>query len=131
MAHNIPELNIVSPKQNRSGRTLQINWNICILCQIDDGETLINPTKRKGNVGDDGYATLDSNLNKLSSLHSLPFTLDLSSIDNGSGIGNTLRNHSAKWHSTCYKKCSNREVVPAEKRFRTLYSSASPAKKKI
>ena len=60
--------------------------------------------------------TTMTNLNKLGSLNALPLNIDLSARNDGSGVETTLRNNNAKWHSSCFKKCSNREVNRAENR---------------
>ena len=132
MAHNLPELNVVSPIRNRPTTAPKIDWNLCVLCQIDDGTTLVNPAKRKKNTEEDGYTTLHTNLNTLGELNALPFNIDLLLINDGLGIESTLRSHSAKWHSSCYKRCSNREVTRAEQRTKKLeISQSTPVKKKL
>ena len=98
MTHKRLAFNIVSPTQGRSRPTVEIDWLICALCQTDDGRILVDSSKRKRNKGDDGYISLDTNL---SSLNALPLNIDLSAINDGSGVETTLRNNNAKWHSSC------------------------------
>ena len=85
-----------------------INWDICILCQ-DHGGTLIRPTEA-------GYTSLAKNLYSLHELNSLPLNIDISRLNDGNGLEETLITHSVKWHKACYVLCNADKIERARKR---------------
>ena len=46
----------------------------------------------------------------------LPIQASLSSLDEGNGIEETLKRHEAKWHKSCFNKCSTLKLQRAQKR---------------
>ena len=58
------------------------DWDICALCQASDG-TLINPSAT-------GYASLATHLSSLCELNDLPVNINVSRLDDGDGIHETL-----------------------------------------
>ena len=46
----------------------------------------------------------------------LPIQASLSSLDEGNGIEETLKRPEAKWHKSCFNKCSTLKLQRAQKR---------------
>ena len=59
---------------------------------------------------------LGDNLRSLDELNSLPLTITISRLDDGTGIEETLKLHKAKWHKTCYVMCNKTNVDRARKK---------------
>lgn len=53
-----------------------------------------------------GYRTFAASILRFSELNSMPMDIDLSLLDQGSGIPTTLLNNKARWH----KRCRDRSV---------------------
>ena len=75
------------------------DWTPCALCQehsenepLRDARRAINQSSR------DVHDTLARNLKALSDLNALPFGINISRLDDGCGITETLAKHDAKWH---------------------------------
>ena len=83
------------------------NWDICVLCQ-ERGGTLINPSAM-------GYASLTTNLSSLHELNNVPLNINVSRLDDGDGMEETLVTHKAKWHKACYVLCNATKVERARK----------------
>lgn len=88
-----------------------VDWNVCVLCQQQTRECLVDPSNslRKGN--DIGYESLANILPEFHKLGELPRHLVLSSIDNGCELTAALKTKSAKWHKSCRAAFSERELV--------------------
>lgn len=84
------------------------NWDICVLCQ-EHGGTLVSPSAT-------GYASLAEHLSSLHELNSVPLNINVSRLDDGDGMEETLVTHRAKWHKTCYVLCNATKVERARKR---------------
>ncbi len=81
-----------------------------------------------------GYQTLADNLTHLHELDSLPLHIDISRLDDGTGIEDCLSKHHAKWHKRCYVMCNKSKVERAKKRLAKRDPSEeyhSPIKKKL
>ena len=76
------------------------DWSLCILCQKDNKEPLTCPAKNK-NPSLRGYETLAANLTSFHDLKALPNSINLSNLDDGSGLKATLTNKAAKYHKMC------------------------------
>ena len=64
----------------------------------------------------DGYKPLESILTRLNDLHqlsSLPYKVNISDLDDGSGIFYTLISNKAKYHKNCKMECSERKLSSA------------------
>lgn len=89
-------------------------WEKCCLCQEVTEEKLTQP-RDVARKGESGYAMLARNIPKLKELNQLPFPLNTKRLDDGSGIENTLKTHSAKYHrNKCYSLFNNAKVERAE-----------------
>ena len=77
------------------------------MCQ-EHGGTLIHPSEK-------GYLTLTANISALHELNQLPLNINISRLDDGSGIEATLVTKKAKWHKVCYVLCNETKVERARK----------------
>ncbi len=64
-----------------------IDWSLCVLCQQPSPGHLIN--SRRSHEKPKGYRTLANSLEELHSLNALPLNIDVSRLDDGSGIEET------------------------------------------
>ena len=81
------------------------NWDICALCQ-EPGGVLIHPSPQ-------GYLTLTKNLSSLHALNKVPLNINISRLDDGDGMEQTLILHKAMWHKACYVWCNATKVERA------------------
>ncbi len=92
------------------------DWTLCVLCQQSSSEPLRDPSKCKNRSQSKGYETLADNLRSLDELNSLPLSIKISRLDDGTSIEETLRLHNAKWHKTCYVMCNKTKSIAFAKR---------------
>ena len=92
------------------------DWTLYALCQQSTSEALRDPLKSKYENPCSAYETLEENLKALDDLDSLPLSINISRLDDGTGIEATLRSHNAKWHKTCYAMCDKTKVDRIRKR---------------
>ncbi len=92
------------------------DWTLCALCQQPSSESPIDASKSKNKSQSTGYETLADNLRSLYELNSLPLSITISRLDDGTGIEGTLKLHNAKWHETCYVMCNKTKVDRARKK---------------
>ena len=59
---------------------------------------------------------MEKNLLEFQELREFPLNTDISRLDEGNGIAETLKNHQAKWHKNCRNKFSDLKVQRARKR---------------
>jgi len=114
------------------------DWSLCTLCQKSMSEALRNPSKCKNESPSKGYGTLAVNLRSLDDLSSLPLSIKISRLDDGRGIEETLMQHNAKWHKTCYVMCSKdkvnrirKKIVKQQAPAITLPPNTSPLKNRL
>ena len=72
---------------------MEINWDRCFICQIDNDEKLRS--------SDEGYKNLAERLPEFKNA-GLADSLDFTQIDDSSGIFNTLQKKNAVYHKNCY-----------------------------
>ena len=101
-----------------------MDWNLCVLCQVDTYESLSCPADSKRDKKGSGYKTTAENLLAFEKLDWLPRTISLSRLDKGEGIEASFQNHKAKWHDSCRLKFNKTELVRAEKRKVALENSS-------
>ena len=92
------------------------DWTLCVLCQQSTSEALRDTLKSKYENHCSAYETLEENLKALDDLDSLPLSINISRLDDGTGIEATLRFHNAKWHKTCYAMCDKTKIDRIRKR---------------
>ena len=76
------------PKTNSES---SVDWSKCFLCKLQTSEKLQNPSP-------DGYKTIVDNLLQFRDLNELPVDIDISLLDNGSGIEESVLSNDAKCH---------------------------------
>ena len=126
-------------KKTSSTIPMPTDWNICALCQKrSENEPLRDARKGSNQSCLDVYENLAQNLKALNDLGALPCGINISRLDDGCGIAETLAAHAAKWHKNCYVQCSSSRVARAESRERKQSSDLklgeetySPVKKRL
>lgn len=91
--------------------TTSMNWELCCICQLDKPETpLLTPRQ-------DGFVSLETDLIDFHDLNTnnLPSCLNvnISQLNDGSGIASTLASHKARYHKQCRSYCSSSRVKRA------------------
>ncbi len=115
MAVNYPKTLPSGPHGVTSSENMtQTDWSICVLCQKDTGESLIHPDK--GNKSSTGYEYLAHNIQEFHNLGCVPLDIDLSRLDNGTGISKTLETNHATWHKSCWLLFCKMKLDRARKR---------------
>ena len=92
------------------------NWNFGALCEQETEEKLVCPLNSTRKNYGSGYKRLADNLQQFHEIGELPIQASLSSLDEGNGIEETLKRHEAKWHKSCFNKCSTLKLQRAQKR---------------
>ena len=62
------------------------------------------------NATQQGFSTLEINLNEFIQLNALPSSIKLTRLDDGSGIAATLHSHGAMYHKSCRSSCNSCRV---------------------
>ena len=70
------------------------DWNLCFLCQFENGQALIQPAAA-------GYKSLSENLLQFDAIGALPSTFRLPDLNDGSGLEETLKKKNGKYHKNC------------------------------
>ena len=92
------------------------NWNFCALCEQETEEKLACPLNSTRKNYGSGYKSLADNLQQFREIGELPIHSSLSSLDEENGIEVTLKRHEAKWHKSCFNKCSTLKLQGTQKR---------------
>lgn len=87
-----------------------INWNDCVLCQLDTSEKLCCPADSTRSDLGAGYVSLADILPKFQKVGALPICLNLDRIDEGHGLRISFQKNRAKWHKSCHDMFSLREL---------------------
>ena len=81
---------------------LIMDWNLCIICQKEvKNENLSCAANSKRKDVGVGYSSFVCAIEEFRKLESLPVSIDVSLLDDGSGIEDTLSRNKAKWHKNC------------------------------
>ena len=83
--------------------TSDVDWTLWCLCYSHKNEALVNATQQ-------GFSTLEINLNEFIQLNALPYSIKLSRLDDRSGIAATLHSHGAVYHKSCRSSCNSCRV---------------------
>ena len=84
-----------------------IQWSKCCLCQLKNNEKIQTPKL-------DSYLSLQSHLQDLHKLNALPSLIyDYKLLDEGPGIAETLKSHSAVYHKKCRAACNEQKIKRA------------------
>ena len=76
------------PSQNDDA----IYWSLCISCEKVTAEKLICPSKSTGKDYDSGYRKFARNICCLQQLDNMPMGINVSWLDDGRGVADTLLN---------------------------------------
>ncbi len=92
------------------------DWTKCVVCQEDKNESLIDSSHGINTSQPKGYHTLAEGIAALHRIDSLPLGINITRLDDGAGIEETLVRHKAKWHKNCYGMFSRTKVERVQKR---------------
>lgn len=92
-----------------SGVSKHMDWSLCIFCQKDTTEKLINPTE-------ESYSTAERHLKGFKAVGAFQSSLKIDKFNDGSGIASSLAKHGARWHKNCRANYNQRMLDRAEKR---------------
>lgn len=112
------KVKLVNTETQQSPHIVQTDWSKCILCQEETSEKLRCPASSKQNRLGAGYINLAEDLTLFNDNACLPKSIDISRLNYGNGIEETLRNNSAKFHTTCRLLYSKSRLQRAIKRKR-------------
>lgn len=94
-----------------------VNWSLCVLCQKPEPKTpLVCPAECKLRNTGKGYITLENDLQGFADVDSLPKAICLLSLNDGTGIANTLATNHARWHKSCRDDLNSTKLERAKKR---------------
>ena len=74
------------------------------------------------------YKTLAINLVAFQEMNMLPYNIYVCRLNNGTGIENTLKSNSARWHKYCSNKNDQQKVEHANAKKRNEYDISKPCK---
>ncbi|CAG9820342.1 unnamed protein product [Phaedon cochleariae] len=97
-------------------RDWQTDWDACVLCQEETSEDLTHPGRSLKADKSVGYSKLAENLEEFQKLGQVPLGVNVSALDVGAGLKETLIAREAKWHKSCYLKFSTSKLERAKKR---------------
>jgi hypothetical protein len=81
-----------------------IDWDLCVLCQKDDGNPLVKPKES-------GICTVINNLDRWNKeVGSLPFPVKLYTDSSNNSLVEVLKMKAAKWHKTCELKLNQKNI---------------------
>ena len=96
--------------------TIPINWKLCVICQVKTNEPLQCPANSKRSDVGAGYKSLVDNIKLFHDVGEIPLKVDLSKLNDGSGVENSLLQNKASWHKSCRNKFNITEIKRAQKR---------------
>ena len=92
------------------------DWELCAICQENKEEPLRCPADSKRLDVGTGYTTLAANIARFGAMKCLPIEMDISRLDEGSGMKETFISRKARWHKSCYILFNTTKLKRAEKR---------------
>ena len=107
---------LINTATQSSSQILLTDWSKCVLCQEETSEKLLCHASSKQSRLGAGYVNLAEDLILFNDNACLPKSLDISRLNDGNGIEETLRNHCAKFHTTCRLLYSKSRLQRAIKR---------------
>jgi hypothetical protein len=107
-----------SSSQSSVSTTPPTHWELCVLCQKDLPEKLINPSEGKFRSTDkqSGYKSIAENILEFAKLGNVPLEINIERLDDGGGIEATLQKNAAVWHKTCRNRFDRQKLQRAQKR---------------
>jgi hypothetical protein len=94
------------------------NWQLCVICQQDTAENLVDPGKGmyRGSGKGCGYKLLAENILEFHKINCLSEDINIVRLDSGEGIEVTLKSNKAVWHKSCRNRFDNQKLQCAQKR---------------
>jgi hypothetical protein len=80
---------------------VSIEWDRCVMCQLETNEKLVCPANSKRTDPLAGYQSFAEILPLFAEATLLEPGFKIDRLDNGSGIVETLCVNNAKWHKSC------------------------------
>ena len=99
------------PDSKYSKSSVVTDYDMCSLCQKNTCEKLQCPAKWQGV----GYKSLADDICEFEKLGKIPMKLDISRLNDGSGIESTLRKNKASWHKSCRANFNKTKLSRLEK----------------
>ena len=90
---------------------MDLNWDLCVICQQDTRGPLKCPLKCPGTSSDknDAYTSFLTNVEEFRAIDDLPVKLCFGSDE----TADSFASHSASWHKSCHLKCNNSKLSRA------------------
>ena len=108
---------MVDPLQPRtSTNCLETDWSKCIICLNHVSEVLRCPAGFNRVTQGSRYKTLSELLLGFQRTGCFPRSINLSRLDDGNDIAETLQQHKAKWHDSCRLLYNRTKLQRSEKR---------------
>ena len=105
-------------KQTAAAASPVTDWTLCVLCQSERSEKLINPSqdKFKSSEKECGYKVTAEHISEFQKLGCVPLGINIMRLDDGDGIEKTLQKNNGAWHKTCRNKFDKQKLQRAQKR---------------
>ena len=116
-----------APKTAKHKHTSTTDWELGVLCQKDNSISTQCRSKSNSETRGIGYKTLTEDLINFKDKCSLPFSIDLNMLDDGSGTASTMAAHQACCHKSCRARITKTKIHRAVKRNSGEGSTSSPA----
>lgn len=107
----------------------QTDWNKCCPCQQDKKDELKSPPSYKAEHDD--YCNIAENVPLFHAINELPIPLNPARLNDGDGIGETLRKNKAVYHQTCRLMFNNTKLKRAQKRKSSTDTSNEEVQSKV
>lgn len=93
------------------------NWSLCVFCQENKTDEILqcSAESKRPDKGA-GYETIAGNILQFHEMGRLPMKLNVSRLNDGSGVSHTLSYNKARWHKNCYLHFNTTELKRARKR---------------
>ena len=90
---------------------MDLNWDLCVICQQDTRAPLKCPLKCPGTSSDknDAYTSFLTNVEEFRAIDDLPVKLCFGSDE----TADSFASHSASWHKSCHLKLNNSKLSRA------------------
>lgn len=92
-----------------------VNYALCVICQQEKEEKLVDPTASKRIDKEIGYHSIAEDLVNANTLGMLPSSLELGQLDNEETVAQCLKINKAVWHKSCCLKFNRNEMTRTEK----------------
>ena len=100
----MPKLVVVTKTEKPTPPAECTDWTLCVLCQRDKVDKVLCPANSTRSHYKSGYDIFYNNLAKFQEIGSVALDVNPARLDDGNGILQTLQEHKAWWHKTCYNQ---------------------------